>query len=214
MAGGLFGLPFTLNEKCIVFSLLTIALFLVKPAFKSKGQLYVALAVLFVVSYVSMAWYDYYYDCRLMPLRRGRMGLTTQLKPPIHSVSQVKPKLTKLEKRRMAKVIYASHVFVFVPLLLYVAYFGRQSGPEVFNLLLVLGVLTLGYHVIKLSKTLGKPTSTMQLAIYLTHIFVTAPLLIYVGLWQEKSNQFAYIALGALAMGALAFHFPKLVSIT
>ena len=105
-------------------------------------------------------------------------------------------------------------MFVFIPLLLYTAYYGRNSGEIVFNVLLVLGTLTIGYHLIKLAKNWGKNISPMALTIYLTHILITAPLLIYVGLWQKDSNQYAFMALGAVAIGALAFHLPKLLSAT
>ena len=58
MAGGLFGKPFALNPKCIVFSILVMAIFLFKPEFKTNSALGIALFILFVLSYVSMAWYD------------------------------------------------------------------------------------------------------------------------------------------------------------
>ena len=36
MAGGLFGKPLVLNEKCIFFSLIIIGLFFYKPEIKNK----------------------------------------------------------------------------------------------------------------------------------------------------------------------------------
>ena len=40
MAGGLFGRPFVLNEKCIFFSVICMALFLYKPNFTNQYILY------------------------------------------------------------------------------------------------------------------------------------------------------------------------------
>ena len=52
MAGGLFDRPFAFNMKCIVFSIISMALFLYKPAFKNQYYLYFTLFIIFVVSYV------------------------------------------------------------------------------------------------------------------------------------------------------------------
>ena len=71
MAGGLFGRPFVFNEKCIIFSLICMALFLYKPHFQNQYVLYFTLFIIFVVAYVAMAWYDYYFNCDIVPLKRG-----------------------------------------------------------------------------------------------------------------------------------------------
>ena len=84
MAGGLFGRPFVLNIKCIVFSLICMMLFLYKPSLKNDFTLYTTLFIIFVISYVAMAWYDYYYDCRINPLKRGGKSFTGMFKPPAH----------------------------------------------------------------------------------------------------------------------------------
>ena len=75
MAGGLFGRPFVLNEKCIVFSLICMTLFLFKPTFRNQYLLYFTLFIIFVVAYVAMAWYDYYFNCDIVPLKRGTKPL-------------------------------------------------------------------------------------------------------------------------------------------
>ena len=50
MAGGLFGKPFALNPKCMVFSVIIMAIFLFKPTFKSNITLGVSLFLIFVIS--------------------------------------------------------------------------------------------------------------------------------------------------------------------
>ena len=84
MAGGLFGKPFVFNIKCIIFSLLCMALFLINPTFKSKYTMYFTLFLIFAISYVAMAWYDAYYDCQILPFKRGKYSLTGLMKPKVH----------------------------------------------------------------------------------------------------------------------------------
>ena len=118
MAGGLFGRPFVLNEKCIVFSLICMALFLIKPTFKNQYLLYFSLFVIFVVAYVAMAWYDYYFNCDIVPLKRGTRSFTGLFKPPAHAPEkQEKDKDTKLDNSRRHMLIYAMHILMIAPLL-------------------------------------------------------------------------------------------------
>ena len=55
MAGGLFGQPFVLIVKCIIFSLIIIAVFLINPTavMKNKALLVAVLFGIFVIAYVS-----------------------------------------------------------------------------------------------------------------------------------------------------------------
>ena len=102
MAGGIFGRPFVLNEKCIVFSLICMALFLFKPTFRNQYLLYFTLFIIFVVAYVAMAWYDYYFNCDIVPLKRGTKSFTGLFKPPAHiAKTQEEDKDTILYKVRI-----------------------------------------------------------------------------------------------------------------
>jgi hypothetical protein len=142
MAGGLFGRPFVFNIKCIIFSLLMMALFLVKPTIKSNLILGVTLFIIFVISYVAMAWYDFYYNCRLLPLQRGAKSLTGILKPDVHSEKQINE--TNMSRGNM--MIYASHIVFIVPLLMYIAYYKGKANQMIYPILIVLAVFTLLYH--------------------------------------------------------------------
>jgi len=147
MAGGLFGRPFVLNVKCIIFSLICMALFLYKPVFTDGLTLYFTLFIIFVISYVSLAWYDYYYDCRIGPLRRGTMSFTGLFKPPPHvPAKQVKNEDRPTDRNRKMMLIAASHVLFIVPLLLYIAYFRRRVNQMTYPLLVVLAAFTFLYH--------------------------------------------------------------------
>ena len=101
MAGGLFGKPFALNIKCIIFSLMIMVIFLYKPEIKNGYILYATLFGIFVASYVAMAWYDYYFDCRILPLKRGERSVTGVLKPPVYMEEQKTGKRTSNVFRRV-----------------------------------------------------------------------------------------------------------------
>ena len=142
MAGGLFGRPFVLNVKCIIFSIIIMALFLINPVIKNKLILGLILFIIFVVAYVAMAWYDYYYDCRLLPLQRGQKSLTGLLKPDVHSQKQINS--TNMKRGHM--MIYASHIIFIVPLLMYIAYYKGKVNNMTYPILIVLAIFTLIYH--------------------------------------------------------------------
>ena len=142
MAGGLFGRPFVFNIKCIIFSLIIMVLFLVKPVIKNKLILGLTLFIIFVVSYVAMAWYDFYYNCRLLPLQRGQKSLTGLFKPEIHSQKQINS--TNMSRGHM--MIYASHIAFIVPLLIYIAYYKGKVNNMTYPILIVLAIFTLIYH--------------------------------------------------------------------
>ena len=142
MAGGLFGRPFVLNIKCIIFSIIIMALFLINPVIKNKLILGLTLFIIFVLAYVAMAWYDYYYDCRLLPLQRGEKSLTGLLKPDVHSQKQ----LNSTNMKRGNMMIYASHIAFIVPLLMYIAYYKGKVNNMTYPILIVLAIFTLIYH--------------------------------------------------------------------
>lgn len=146
MAGGLFGKPFVFNEKCIVFSIICMILFLYKPNFTNPYFLYLSLFIIFVVAYVAMAWYDYYFDCNLVPLERGTYSLTGKLKPPEKSQVDSSEKNKELSTSRKQMIIYGMHILLIVPLLLYITYYKKKSNPSIYAILGVLAVFTAGYH--------------------------------------------------------------------
>ena len=145
MAGGLFGRPFVFNEKCIIFSLICMALFLYKPHFQNQYLLYLTLFIIFVVAYVAMAWYDYYFNCDIVPLKRGSGYGLTQLFKPVPE-KQKKDKDTSLDNKRRHFLIYAMHLALIAPLLGYIAIYRKQINPITYPILGVLALFTAGYH--------------------------------------------------------------------
>ena len=151
MAGGLFGRPFAFNIKCIIFSLLVISLFLLKPNIQNNWILYGICFILFVVSYVGMAWYDSVYNCDILPLKKGDASFQKHLKPPAHTDRKQTEHLeTSYETSLKYKLIYIAHILFIVPLLGYIAYYRKRVHPYAYVILGVLTAFTLVYHGIHL----------------------------------------------------------------
>ena len=146
MAGGIFGdRPFVLNPKCILFALICMALFLVRPTFGHPAVAFAALMAVFWAAYIAMAWYDYYFNCDIEPLRKGTLSAQGLLKPPAHvPEAQHRP----MDTSRHMTVIYLLHIAVIVPLIGYIAIRGKRTPPAAFWLLGAIATFTLGYHSI------------------------------------------------------------------
>lgn len=146
MAGGLFGKPFAFNIKCIIFSLIIMSLFLYSPNIQNNYILYGTLFIIFVISYVAMAWYDYFFDCRILPLRKGEKSWQKHVKPPSHDAEKQEEWMCEKDVSRKHQLIYLAHILFIVPLIAYVAYYQNKVNKNVYPILGVLAVFTLGYH--------------------------------------------------------------------
>ena len=148
MAGGLFGRPFVFNIKCIIFSLICMVLFLYKPHFNNSYMQYGTLFIIFVLSYVAMAWYDYYFNCDILPLKKGKYSLQQFLKPPAHQPQKQleQDNQNNIDNRRRLYLIYSSHILLIVPLLAYLALYKNKVNPMVYPIIGVLATFTLLYH--------------------------------------------------------------------
>ena len=152
MAGGLFGQPFVLNEKCVFFSLFCIALFLYRPSYKNGAILYITLFIIFVLAYVLMAWYDYRFNCDTLPLKKGSVGgITSMFKPEHHTDKQKTHDETDKDIELKKIIIYVSHLLFIVPLLAYIVYYKSKVNVMVYPLLGSVAVFTAFYHGIKFS---------------------------------------------------------------
>jgi len=149
MAGGLFGRSFVFNIKCIIFSLLCILLFLINPSkiYNKKYLISIILLIIFVLAYVLMAWYDYYYDCRILPLKKAKYSLTELIKPDAHILAKQVEYIDDMKDTRQRKIIiYLFHIILIIPLITYISYYQSKSHTVSFILLGVLTVFTLLYH--------------------------------------------------------------------
>lgn len=152
MSGGIFpDYPFTLNIKCIIFSILIMVIYTFRPPVLSFLPSLVIYFIIFVISYVALAWYDYYYACSQLPLQKSSVGITNHFKPPAHEPEkQVGHMFTEKEINQNNKTIYALHLFIIVPLLLYVGIKRNNTPKEAFYLIVVLAAFTTVYHGFRL----------------------------------------------------------------
>ena len=158
MSGGLFpGYPFTLNIKCIIFSLIIMIIYTFRPPVLSLFPSLVVYFIIFVVSYVALAWYDYYYACSQLPLQKstGGGGFTGLFKPPPHETQkQVDHMFSQKELDKNNKSIYALHFLIIVPILLYIGIKSQKTPKQLFYILLVLAAFTATYHGFRLLSTI------------------------------------------------------------
>ena len=152
MSGGLFpDYPFTLNIKCIIFSVIIMVIYTFRPPVLSLIPSLLVYFIIFVISYVSLAWYDYYYACSQLPLQKSSVGITDSLKPPAHEPKkQIEHMFSEKEINKNNKSIYALHLLVIVPILLYIGIKSKKAPKEAFYLLIVLAVFTSVYHGFRL----------------------------------------------------------------
>jgi len=157
MSGGIFpGYPFTLNIKCIIFSLVVMGLYTYcPPQSQTPFAKYLIYFALFVVSYVAMAWYDWFYGCSQLPLHRSQKGgITGLFKPPPHEPEkQTKQLMTAEEVDKNKKTIFWLHFALIVPFLSYIGIKGSKAHPRAYDLLLALTAFTAVYHGVRVLST-------------------------------------------------------------
>lgn len=157
MSGGLFtGYPFTLNIKCIIFSLIIMLIYTFRPPILSLGPSLLVYFLIFVISYVALAWYDYFYSCQQLPLFKSNSpyAITDKFKPiPTQPKKQKEHLFSQKEIDKNNITIYALHVLIIVPLLLYIGLKAQKTPKETFYVLLVLAVFTAVYHGFRLLGT-------------------------------------------------------------
>ena len=104
------------------------------------------------------------------------------------------------------------HVAVIVPLLLWVG-FNRAATPEwLYSTLFGLGILVLVYHSYKAIARLIAASPVVW--INLIHVFLIAPLLLWIGYYAKRTERPAYDMLLIAAFGAFGYHLYKLVVIS
>ena len=149
MSGGLFGQPFTLNIKCIIFSLIIMIIYTIQPPVLSLLPSLIVYFLIFVISYVALAWYDYYYGCNQLPLQKSNnpYAITGLFKPPAHEPKKQNEHLfsqKEIDKNNIT--IYALHILIIVPILLYIGIKAQKTPTQAFYILLVLAAFTAAYH--------------------------------------------------------------------
>ena len=140
MAGGIFtDRPFEANPKCIIYSIIVIVFYYL---IAEKFNPWMTIPI-FIVSYVSLAWYDHLYSCNTtMKTGNSPIGLGT-----LDSI--FKPSEGNLlndQQHAYKKKTYLFHLAVVVPMLLYVGYKGNQTDRRIYPVMLSFGLIAGMYH--------------------------------------------------------------------
>ena len=102
-----------------------------------------------------------------------------------------------------------SHSLIIAPLFIYIGATNGQVMKPLYKLILYLGIISLLYHAYKTVKNY-QDGNTMYI-VNLFHVFVIAPLLIYVGLKREKTTYPIPSLMYILGIGALVHFFKKIL---
>ena len=145
MAGGIFvDQPFHMNPKCVFYSGVMMTLYWF---FYKKPNIYL-LPVIFVISYVSMAWYDYQFNCDIMYSGSaiGPNTIDAIFKPQHRGEDKGKKNLSENQESEYLRRVYLFHIIAVAPLLIYVGYYGRQANVKLFPVVMAVGIIALIYH--------------------------------------------------------------------
>jgi len=104
------------------------------------------------------------------------------------------------------------HVVIIVPFLLWVG-FNRAATPDwVYQVLFGTGMLIILYHGFK---AIGRYfAKSPVLWVNLFHVFLVAPLLLWIGYHEKKTERPAYDMLLIAAFGAFGYHLYKLIVVS
>ena len=149
MTSGLFvEKPFHPNPKCVVFAVALMLLYWFLPRENNVFML----PIIFVVAYVSMAWYDYLYDCSSIMRSGSYIGSNTFdaiFKPQRRDEAAKLKYDTKFvgdQEQAYLSRVYLFHVLAVSPVLIYAGYMAQEADPRIFPVLMTFGVISLFYH--------------------------------------------------------------------
>ena len=104
------------------------------------------------------------------------------------------------------------HVTVIVPFLLWVG-FNRAATPDwMYSVLFGTGLIVLLYHTYKAISRLIAASPVIW--INLIHVFLIAPLILWIGYYAKRTERPAYDMLLIAAFGAFGFHLYRLIVIS
>lgn len=145
MAGGIYtSRPFEPNLKCIVFA----SVLMLGYWFASCKPNKYLLPLIFIIAYVSMAWYDVMYNCDNIMNSGNDFNITSIFKNQLQEKEKDSSVLN--QKEIYQKNIYLFHLFIVAPLLGYIGYNGYKgklkAKSKIFVVLMVIASGTMLYH--------------------------------------------------------------------
>lgn len=101
------------------------------------------------------------------------------------------------------------HIFAVVPFFLYVALSKANTHPQAYQALFGLGIVLMIYQSYKAFTRYF--TNSSYLWVNLLHVFIIAPLVIYIGVKGKETPRAAYEMLALISFAALGYHMYSLV---
>lgn len=215
MAGGIFAdQPFVTNTKCIVIGIVLMVLYWMLP-YRNPFML----PIIFLVGYIAIAWYDYLYNCEAQMYSGtfpvGSATLDAWAKPQRRFEENVNT-LNLVDKQELTykKKIYALHALFIAPILYYVGLNGNKSNKNIWSVIGSIGILVVLYHGLRLIYP-REVTSCIEenkeerknlVIIYLMHLLIIAPLLLYIAYRGSKSDKRVWNPLLGLSVIILLYH--------
>ena len=99
--------------------------------------------------------------------------------------------------------VHLFHILIVGGLFLYIGINRDYSPKFIFNLLIILGTIIIIYHTYK---TYIRLTMKINPWVNLFHIFIVAPLLIYIGIKGTETKRLYFELLLMLAFAAIGYH--------
>jgi len=99
--------------------------------------------------------------------------------------------------------VHLFHIVIVGGLFLYVGINRNVTPKYIFNLLFILGIIILVYHIYK---TYIKLSKNMNPWVNLFHIFIVAPIVIYIGFNSIETKRLYFELLLMLAFAAIGYH--------
>ena len=147
MAGGIFtDKPFQPNPKCIIYSAIIIALYYHTSQHVKSFNPWMTIPI-FIISYVSLAWYDHLYNCDTI-MKTGNSPISMGTLDSVFKPNEGNPDSDLLPDQQKAykEKVYLFHLIAVSPLLLYVGYKGKQANEQLYPVLFSAGILSGLYH--------------------------------------------------------------------
>lgn len=213
MAGGIFvDQPFYLNPKCVVISIFCMICYWFLP-YRNPFML----PIIFLISYILIAWYDYLYNCeQMMYSGTSPLNTTAWAKPQRRTENtnnNIGVKISKNQEEIYKKKIYGLHFLFIAPLLFYLGYYKNKSNPYIWPVVGTISLMVLVYHGLRIfypRKTENASVEKM-LIIYLFHIIFVFPLLFYIYWKKDKSDNRVWTPLLLLSIFLFMYHLFRFI---
>lgn len=101
------------------------------------------------------------------------------------------------------------HIFAVVPFFLYVALSKANTHAQAYQALFGLGIVLMIYQSYKAFTRYF--TNSSYLWVNLLHVFIIAPLVIYIGVKGKETPRAAYEMLALISFAAFGYHMYSLV---